>query len=428
MDQGSVTSPRKQFYIVGLIIAFFTVLIFLPAIAAYIPIEKAKWYVAAAKNAFEKAKQPDDEFIQQAKSLLAKARETDPEIVTNRDYVFYKIAVTSKLGLEDAIDEAKDLPPDQQYFVVSQFVEILMSKDRYKEAIELIVKFYPDAPSRGPNLNNTFAYAAALANDSLDEAETAIDYALSKEQTAAYLDTKAWVLFGQQRYDEALFLMQQAIIDRYNETAEMLRKEDMSIFMSKEKKLIGFIRDLQRGDVLSYFSVSDLVPAIVSATEKAASIKLSNQDKTDTDTTQAEVSSTDAVLELDDDAKQIFADQPDDSTETTDADAVDSPETSDTSDSSSKLTETKTDSVDQDANAGDIESKSKNLLRRMKANLKPLPIPTEIELIAKQLLREFAVYRFHRAQILGQLGHDQVAELEYEFLRANGFDDFDKLK
>ena len=66
--------------------------------------------------------------------------------------------------------------------------------------VEIIEAVVPNMDLRTPNLNNSFAYAASLANVRLDEAEVAIDEALKLGgENEAYLDTKAWVLHKQMR-------------------------------------------------------------------------------------------------------------------------------------------------------------------------------------------------------------------------------------
>ena len=69
-----------------------------------------------------------------------------------------------------------------------------------KPLYDELVKDYPDNISY---LNN-YAYALARLDSDLDRAMKMVNKALKHEKSAAYFDTKAWILYRQQKYQKAL--------------------------------------------------------------------------------------------------------------------------------------------------------------------------------------------------------------------------------
>lgn len=96
----------------------------------------------------------------------------------------------------------KKSPPPLVYYVLrSEIEQSIGDGNACLKTLREGVAQYPHNAS----LANSLAYTLACAAQSLDEADRLITYALHKEpENEAYLDTKAWILFKENRPHEAL--------------------------------------------------------------------------------------------------------------------------------------------------------------------------------------------------------------------------------
>jgi Tfp pilus assembly protein PilF len=62
-----------------------------------------------------------------------------------------------------------------------------------------------------PSILNNYAFALSRLNMDLDRAMIMVDKALKQEKSAAFLDTKAWILYRQGKYKQALKWIDKAL-------------------------------------------------------------------------------------------------------------------------------------------------------------------------------------------------------------------------
>ncbi len=211
MDETPVQPAFVNRTAVVLIVTICLCIVFIPSIVSYIPVERSKWLVAKAQNILNLSKNVDEGVKQQARDLLNQAEKLNPAIANSMDYMTIYASVN-----DDSIDYMSKLIAkldyDMQLVALDQWIKRLFKEQNPQAVIEVIEKVLPDKDLWTPNLHNSFAYAASLANVRLEEAEAAIEEALKLEgELDAYLDTKAWVLHKLMRNEQALPIIQQAI-------------------------------------------------------------------------------------------------------------------------------------------------------------------------------------------------------------------------
>ncbi|MCF7832538.1 MAG: tetratricopeptide repeat protein [Candidatus Marinimicrobia bacterium] len=82
---------------------------------------------------------------------------------------------------------------------------------------------------------NNYAYALACLDIHLDQAMEMVNKALKKEKSAAYFDTKAWVLFRQQKYNQSLKWIKKAL-DYPDAGADVFYHQGMILSALKRKE------------------------------------------------------------------------------------------------------------------------------------------------------------------------------------------------
>ncbi len=202
----------SEWLVVRLWIVFYVSLVFFPCVRAYWPVEQAKLYLAAAENALDKAKQPEDERFQEARKLLAKARASDPAIVNTFDYLRVLDQV-DPLPLAQMLPALKYLSPSARRSVGYPLADEAMKRKEFEKSYQILSMVSSFDSDKEPDERNRLAYGAALAKKDLRLALKEIDLALSDldREVPGILDTKAWVLHELHKDEEALVWINRAI-------------------------------------------------------------------------------------------------------------------------------------------------------------------------------------------------------------------------
>ncbi len=87
---------------------------------------------------------------------------------------------------------------------------IYVEMDQPEETDSLYRELLEDLPGNKSLLNN-YAYALSRLNVDLGRAMDMVNKALKKEKNAAYFDTKAWILYRQQKYKKAFSWVKKAL-------------------------------------------------------------------------------------------------------------------------------------------------------------------------------------------------------------------------
>ena len=229
----------SEWLVVRMWIVFYISLVVYPCLKAYWPIEQAKLYVAAAENALDKAKQPEDERFQEARKLLEKAREADPSIANTFDYLRVLDQV-DPLPLEQLLPALKFLSPSARLSVGYPLADDAMKRKEFEKSYQILSLVSSFEADKKPDERNRLAYGAALAKKDLRLALKEIDLALSDldQEVPGLLDTKAWVLHELHKDDEALEWIDRAIV-RFQ--ADLLKMFNPRFEITKEQ-LEEFIR------------------------------------------------------------------------------------------------------------------------------------------------------------------------------------------
>ncbi|MDD3966441.1 MAG: tetratricopeptide repeat protein [Candidatus Marinimicrobia bacterium] len=88
--------------------------------------------------------------------------------------------------------------------------DLYLQSGRFTEADSVYAGLLREFPDN-PGVLNNYAYALAQMNLRLDEAMNMVDRALEQATNAAYLDTKAWILYQQKAYRKALRWINKAL-------------------------------------------------------------------------------------------------------------------------------------------------------------------------------------------------------------------------
>lgn len=201
--------PKTSGRTVWLIITGLLACVLGPILLATWPTERAKWLLAAAANAVEFSKEPNDESIQKARALLAKAKEIDPLIVRNHDYLW--IEINSSPSKRDwVVGALSELPVDSRAAAAQYLSAKFLEKGEFELSYEMLKAAMADVKKLSSVQKNEVAYFASLAGVDLDKALLLVEEALAEEPNSGYLDTKAWVLFKAGELDEALKVIEEA--------------------------------------------------------------------------------------------------------------------------------------------------------------------------------------------------------------------------
>ena len=155
----------------------------------------------------------DDRII----SLCQTARQYNPEEMAF--YYYQGMAFFRKDDVDNALEAFRNginvINEDSSPVIVSDFYavmgDLLMQKHRDQEAFEAYDSCLQWKPDNIMCLNN-YAYNLSLHGDRLEEAEQMSFKTIKAEpKNATYLDTYAWILFMQQRYEEARIYIDQAV-------------------------------------------------------------------------------------------------------------------------------------------------------------------------------------------------------------------------
>lgn len=161
-------------------------------------------------------------------SLCQTAREYNPEEMAF--YYYQGLAYFRQADTDNALEAFKNginvINEDSSPLIVSDFYEvmgdILMQKHRDTEAFEAYDSCLQWKPDKITCLNN-YAYNLSLHGDRLEEAEQMSYKTIKAEpKNPTYLDTYAWILFMQQRYEEARIYIDQAVMNDSTENAVIL--------------------------------------------------------------------------------------------------------------------------------------------------------------------------------------------------------------
>ena len=158
----------------------------------------------------------DDDDNQRIIDLCQTAREYNPEEMVF--YYYQGMAYYRQNDVDNALEAFRNginvITEDSSPAIVSDFYaimgDLLFQKHREREAFEAYDSCLQWKPDNLGCLNN-YAYYLSLHGDRLDEAEQMSYKTIKAEpKNATYLDTYAWILFMQQRYEEARIYIDQA--------------------------------------------------------------------------------------------------------------------------------------------------------------------------------------------------------------------------
>ncbi len=159
----------------------------------------------------------EDEDNESIIELCQTAREYNPEEMAF--YYYQGMAYFRQDDVDNALETFRNginvINEDSSPLIVSDFYaimgDLLFQKHQEKEAFEAYDSCLQWKPDNVGCLNN-YAYYLSLHGNRLDEAEQMSYKTIKAEpKNATYLDTYAWILFMQQRYEEARIYIDQAI-------------------------------------------------------------------------------------------------------------------------------------------------------------------------------------------------------------------------
>lgn len=178
------------------------------------PATSARWMLAKAANEFDRGN------VEEAQKLLEGAYAKSNEIVTDRDFwrQFERIELSNEAGTaelsptklwEEMIRRIES--PSVRANAAFEISTILSNRKQFQAAVNLLNEYLPPIAERKPVQNNQIAYMRALAGSDLEVALDEIERALKAQQNESFLDTKAWVLHGLGRNEEALEVIDEAL-------------------------------------------------------------------------------------------------------------------------------------------------------------------------------------------------------------------------
>lgn len=209
----NANTAKSNRFVTWAIIAILVGLVVFPLVRKALPLEYAKWQLAAASNAIVHGE------WEKAETHLEAAEQSSTEVRTLPDYwgVYLKL-VNGNPSRDDStaslIQELRDAIAEnsQNRLAGNWLVELLSEQGRFSEALECVKLTLGDDGPQDAIEQNQLAYYRALANTELEEALKDIDSALRDlPDEPSFLDTKAWILYRLKRFDEALGAINQSI-------------------------------------------------------------------------------------------------------------------------------------------------------------------------------------------------------------------------
>lgn len=128
-------------------------------------------------------------------------------------FLHMKAIINAQLGNYSLAEDllVKILSVDSTNFnVMEDLANIYADLNKGKESIELYEKLLVQLPEN-PSILNNYAYILSRLDRDLDKAIKMVNKALKEEKTAAFYDTKAWILYRQKKYKQALNWINKAI-------------------------------------------------------------------------------------------------------------------------------------------------------------------------------------------------------------------------
>ncbi len=184
-----------------LIVVFTAALVCVPVFKSLLPGEIARWYLAAAMNAYE---QKDDfsvnEYVQRARRWNA-----DIESEFNYWQLRYHQIADSQPDLQVKLYQQASEKVPRFRTLGLQLSEKLADSGNFSQAIAMLEFMYENQSVMAPGTLNTFAYFRSLAATNLDKALEEINRALEFDKDeVSFRDTRAWVYYQMGRLSEAL--------------------------------------------------------------------------------------------------------------------------------------------------------------------------------------------------------------------------------
>jgi tetratricopeptide (TPR) repeat protein len=182
----------------------------LPIARRWIPYEIGLWKVAEAGNHFREGK------LDLANRSMEQAEIWSKEVVTSADYSELMMNLLIEQGdSEKALELLKILKLQGNPLAAAQAglraSRYFASGQDYPRALQALQISTPPDARLSPTFLNQIAYMKAMAGVDLETALIEIDTALQFLPDASLLDTKAWILFQAEKYEDAADVAQRAV-------------------------------------------------------------------------------------------------------------------------------------------------------------------------------------------------------------------------
>ena len=184
-----------------LIVVFTTAIVLVPVLKSLLPGEVARWYLAAAMNAYE---QHDDISVNE---FVRRARRWNVEIESEFNYwqLRYHQIPDSQPDLQVQLYRQASEKVPRFRALGLQLSEKLADSGNFSQAIAMLEFMHENQSIIAPGTLNNFAYFRSLASTNLDKALEEINRALEFEKDEiSFRDTRAWVYYQMGRLSEAL--------------------------------------------------------------------------------------------------------------------------------------------------------------------------------------------------------------------------------
>lgn len=177
--------------------------------------------MAWAANEYQNGHPEEAERAIEKASSLSSQLATDAEFWKLKfDLVFNKAKPNPESItrlFEESVDKIARVPKAQQAIIASYLGQLFHLSHENELAVEMMETYFEPISKRDPAENNGLSYFRSLAKKKLATALKEIDAALVADGSAReeYLDTKAWVLHGLNKDQEALPFAEEAIKKLY---------------------------------------------------------------------------------------------------------------------------------------------------------------------------------------------------------------------
>lgn len=232
-------------YLTSVIIVAVCALVIGPLFAGFFgPDWQARWILAWAANEYQNGHPEEAEKAIERASSLSSQLATDAEFWKLKfDLVFNKAKPNSEAIsrlFEESVDNIARVPRAQQAIIASYVGQLFHISRENELAVEIMETFFEPISKRDPAENNGLSYFRSLAKKKLETALVEIDAALVADGSAReeYLDTKAWILHGLNKDQDALPFAEEAIkklyahLKKYNGVRAADRFEFHALFSS----------------------------------------------------------------------------------------------------------------------------------------------------------------------------------------------------